>query len=209
MAFFFNVEGIDGSGKTSVLEAIMAWYRQQDEPLQLSLEPGGPPIAQAIREVILADYPTDDFSGITEALLYSASRHQNFKNIILPALDAGVDVLTSRFADSTRAYQGYGRGVSLDIIDQLEAIASLRLKPTLTFVLDVEPSVGLARVYNARNIDRLESSPLDFFVRCRNGFLETARTNPARYHIVDAGQPLETVTAEVIGHIAALKGKTP
>jgi len=207
MSLLLNIEGIDGSGKTTVQEAIEKWYYDNDVLLVLSNEPGGSsPIAKRIREVILDHYPNDVFHPLTEALLYNASRHQNYKNIILPALDAGIDVLTSRFSDSTLAYQGYGRGVDLSIIDVLESFCTYRHKPNMTFLLDIEPTIGLARVKATRGVDRLESSPIDFFERCREGFLLAAKHNAHIYTVIDASQPKEVVIAQVISRLEELKG---
>lgn len=191
---FITFEGIEGCGKTTQMLHLKNNLKAKGIDVVTTLEPGEGPIGQKIREQLLAHHP-EPLDPVAELLLYLADRAQHVTRFLTPALQEGKVVLCDRYADSTLAYQGYGRGISLDMIKQLNNFATRRLIPDLTFLLDCPPEVGLNRIQGG--LDRMESQDLTFHRRVRDGYLSIAREAPERIIILDAQQPADAVAAEI------------
>ncbi len=187
---FISFEGIEGTGKTTQAALLAEYLSAKGYAALLTEEPGGTPIGVKIREVLL----TIEHSGmhhLTELLLYNASRCEHVHQVILPALDAGKVVLTDRFSDSTVAYQGYGRGIDLALIETLDKIVTKGLKPHLTLLLDIDVETGLRRNRGANKVDRFELEDIEFHNRVRAGYHKLAGKEPERIRIVDASGGIE------------------
>jgi dTMP kinase len=178
---FVTVEGIEGSGKSTLLRALAEWLRAAGHDPLLTREPGGTPIGDAIRALFLDRGMAID--SLTEAMLVNAARAQHVSDVIRPALLAKKIVLCDRFADSTIAYQGYGRGIDLDFLKVLCRAATGGLEPDLTLLIDVPVELSRRRIEGKRS-DRLEAEDDAFHERVRNGFLELASAS-ARYRVLD------------------------
>lgn len=192
---FISVEGPDGAGKTSVIRRLLPKLAAYGSVVT-TREPGGVPIAEKIREVILdPDHTTMDSK--TELLLYIAARRQHLKERILPALQAGQILLVDRFIDSSVAYQGFGRGLSPEVIDWLNRFATDDLVPQLTLYFDIAVEEGLARIAKNRgqDVNRLDMESLELHQRVREGYLSILEAQPDRLVKIDASQPLEEVVA--------------
>ena len=190
-------EGTDGAGKTTQIQRLSADLRQAGYDVCLTREPGGTPISEQIRDMLL-NPDHSEMAATTELLLYAASRAQHVSEVIKPALEAGKVVISSRFADATVVYQGYGRGLDLDRIHHLNRIATDGITPDLTFVLDLPVEIGLHRVQNSRGgLDRLESEKIEFHRRLREGYQTIARQEPQRLKIIDAQASSEQVYAQI------------
>ena len=197
-----TLEGPDGAGKTSVLEKLVPLLEDQGYPVVTTREPGGVAIAESIREVIL-DVNNTAMDEKTELLLYIAARRQHLVEMVLPALAQGKLVLVDRFIDSSVAYQGYGRGLSVADISWLNDYAIEETKPELTLLFDLPSEVGLARIEQAevREVNRLDLEKLDMHQRVRQGYLELAESQPERIKVIDAAQELEKVVADALSTI--------
>jgi len=200
---FITFEGIDGSGKTTQINALIQHLDRAGIPYQLFREPGGTEIGEKIRDILL-DNNHDNMLAVTELLLYSASRFQLTKSRIIPGLKAGKVVICDRFYDSTTAYQGYGRGIDLDFIKRLNAAATDSLVPDRTFILDISLEERYKRLGN-KNLDRLEQEALDFHKRVRDGFLEMAMKEPERFIVLEGNRNPEVVSNEVWNTVRTLK----
>jgi dTMP kinase len=196
---FISFEGIDGAGKTSHIDALAAQLRASGREVVLTREPGGTPLAEAVRGLFLAQ-PMD---ALTEALLVFAGRRDHLVQVIRPALARGAVVLCDRFTDATFAYQGGGRGFDLDVLARLEAWVqtapgeAVPLQPDLTLWFDLPAVVAARRRAAARAADRLEQEDLAFFDRVRAGYACRAAADPRRIVRIDADQPREAVWAQV------------
>lgn len=193
---FITLEGSEGSGKSTNLAFIHSYLQQSGIDVVLTREPGGTPLGEAIRELLL-DHRNNEMASDTELLLMFAARAQHLHERILPALEAGRWVLCDRFTDATYAYQGAGRGIAEERIALLEEWVQGALRPDLTLFLDLPVAQGLARAGERSAPDRFELEQLDFFERVRQGYLEQAARAPERYRIVDASQPLEAVQSRL------------
>lgn len=195
---FITLEGIEGAGKSTVAKFVLAYLARRQIPGRLTREPGGTPLAERIRQLVL-ERGTELLSPVTETLLVFAARDLHLAHVIRPALARGEWVVCDRFTDATRAYQGSGRGVDPDLIESLAAAVHGGLAPDCTLLLDVPVSVGLARARGRRagEADRFESETASFFERVRLGYLDLARREPERFHVIDAGAPLEVVEERV------------
>jgi dTMP kinase len=193
---FITLEGSEGSGKSTNLAFIHHYLQQSGIDVVLTREPGGTPLGETIRELLL-DHRNNEMAGDTELLLMFAARAQHLHELILPALEAGRWVLCDRFTDATYAYQGAGRGIAEERIALLEEWVQGELRPDLTLFLDLPVAQGLARAGERSAPDRFEREQLDFFERVRQGYLEQAARAPQRYRIVDASQPLEAVQSSL------------
>jgi dTMP kinase len=191
---FISIEGIDGAGKSTHLDAIAARLRAAgaSELLQ-TREPGGTPLAESLRALVL----NQAMDPLTEAMLVFAARRDHVATLIRPALARGAVVLADRYADSSFAYQGGGRGVPLATLEQLEAWACEGLQPDLTLWFDLDPAIAAQRRAAARAADRFEAEDLDFFRRVREAYLARAASQPQRFVRLDASQPLAAVAAAV------------
>jgi dTMP kinase len=194
--YFVSFEGGEGSGKSTQAERLEATLTAAKIPVIGVREPGGTALGEAVRSIVL-DVRNDSMSPWAEAGLYTAARAQLIKEVILPQLARGFVVVADRFADSTLAYQGAGRGLEIAVLGAMQAV--LKVKPDLTFLLDLDPAAGFARqaAVAGRQPDRLESEEPRFHVRVRKGYLDFARQEPGRYHVIDASQSPEAVAGEV------------
>lgn len=191
---FITLEGGEGVGKTTNLEYLRARIEAAGHRVVVTREPGGTPLAEAIRALLLAPEHRG-MSADCELLLMFAARAEHLSRRILPALQAGQWVLCDRFTDATYAYQGGGRGLPRERIAQLEDWVQGGLRPDLTLLLDVPVAVGLQRAGQRSAPDRFEQEAWEFFERVRQTYLERARAQPHRYGIVDASLPLAQVQA--------------
>lgn len=193
---FITFEGTEGVGKSTQLATAAASLRAAGINVLVTREPGGTPMAEAIRELLLA--PRDEpVHELTELLLMFAARAQHLHTRILPALTAGQWVLCDRFTDATFAYQGGGRGAPAESIELLESLVQGELRPDHVVLLDAPVETGIARARKRGELDRFEQETVKFFARIRATYLQRAHRDPQRYHIVDADQPLAQVSAEV------------
>ncbi|MEK1940794.1 MAG: dTMP kinase [Pseudomonas sp.] len=189
---FITLEGPEGAGKSTNREYLAAHLRAQGLDVVLSREPGGTPLAERIRELLLA--PSDEPMAVdTELLLVFAARAQHLAQVIRPALARGAVVLCDRFTDATYAYQGGGRGLPKDRIAALETFVQGELRPDLTLIFDLPVEVGLARASARGRLDRFEQEGRAFFDAVRHAYLERAAAEPQRYRVVDAAQTLSEV----------------
>jgi len=189
---FITLEGPEGAGKSTNREYLAERLRAQGVDVVLTREPGGTPLAEKIRELLLA--PSDEsMNADTELLLVFAARAQHLAEVIRPALARGSVVLCDRFTDATYAYQGGGRGLSHDRIAALEAFVQGDLRPDLTLVFDLPVEVGLARATARGRLDRFEQEGRTFFDAVRSTYLNRAAATPARYRLVDAALSLSEV----------------
>ncbi|WP_278348359.1 dTMP kinase [Stutzerimonas kunmingensis] len=203
---FVTLEGPEGAGKSTNREYLAERLRACGVDVVLTREPGGTPLAERIRELLLT--PADEPMAVdTELLLVFAARAQHLAQVIRPALERGAVVLCDRFTDATYAYQGGGRGLSIERIAQLEAFVQGELRPDLTLIFDLPVEVGLARAAARGRLDRFEQEGLRFFESVRRAYLERAKAAPSRYRVIDAGQPLNVVQQDVQALIPDLMGR--
>lgn len=193
---FITLEGSEGSGKSTNLAYIYEKLQQSGIDVILTREPGGTPLGEQIRALLL-DHRQQAMASDTELLLMFAARAQHLNELILPALEQGKWVLCDRFTDATYAYQGAGRGIDEARIVTLEQWVQGDLRPDLTFFLDLPVEQGLARAGARSEPDRFEREQLDFFERVRQGYLRQAEREPQRYRVVDAALALEQVQSQL------------
>lgn len=199
---FISVEGTDGAGKTSVLATIETWIKHQGCSLITTREPGGTPLAEQIRELLLSSR-TDHLDDDAELLLMMAARVQHVRTKIQPALASGTWVLSDRFLDASYAYQGGGRGLSVERIDRLHHWAIGDFQPDLTILLDVPVEIGQARVaHRGEEKTRFEEEQTAFFERVRQAYLERARQAPERIVVVDARVDQASVQQAIVNVLA-------
>ena len=195
---FITVEGIEGAGKSTVMEFMQNYLKDRHIDCITTREFGGTEIAETIRRVLLEYHYQEKMCQKTEILLAFASRAQHLSNLILPNLQKGTWVLCDRFTDSTYAYQGYGRGVDLAWIKVIEDWVQQGLCPDYTFLLDLDVAIGFARLKTrATKLDRIESEQAEFFQRVRNGYLSMAQKNSTRYRIINAADTPEMVLQQL------------
>lgn len=190
---FVTFEGIEGAGKTTQVALLRAALVQEGWKVCVTREPGGDPIAEAVRDLVLHE----NMSARAELLLFLAARAENVERIIRPKLDEGAIVLCDRFSDSTMAYQVAARGLNRDIVGRLNAFAAHELTPDLTFLLDLPPEIGLSRQSQG---NRMEAESLEFHRRVREGYLAEAQNHPARIVIIDAMAEIDTLHAAITAH---------
>jgi dTMP kinase len=183
---FITFEGVEGSGKTSQLSRSAERLRDLGWPVIETREPGGTSVAEQIRDVML-NRGNEQLTPLTEAFLVMAARAQHVEEVIRPALAAGIVVLCDRFADSTLAYQGYGRGLDISSLRRLNRLATAGLEPDMTIVFDVPVTVGLQRRRAHREVNRLDMESVAFHERVRQGFLQLARRESRRVKVVNSG----------------------
>ncbi|CAN5312599.1 dTMP kinase [soil metagenome] len=185
---FITFEGIEGVGKSTCVKYLYDYLKQANLPVIATREPGGTAIGEDIRKVLLAHH-SEEMSNDTELLLMFAARSQHITTIIEPALRAGSWVLCDRFTDATYAYQGGGRGIDEKRIALLETWVQEQLRPALTFLLDANVDLALSRAKRRGAADRIEIEKRHFFEKIRYKYLERAKNEPERFHIIDASQP--------------------
>lgn len=193
---FITLEGVEGAGKTTALETLRQGLEGRGVTLRVTREPGGTGLGEAIRDLLLG-HSHDGMAASTEALLMFAARAEHLDKLILPALARGEWVLSDRFTDASYAYQGAGRGLGQEAVARLEDWVQGDFRPDLTIVLDLPVEEGLRRAAGRGAPDRFESEAEDFFRRIRETYLERARRDPTRYRVIDAGQTLESVQAQL------------
>lgn len=193
---FVTLEGIEGAGKSTQLANLAEILRELQVPFVQTREPGGTPIAERMR-ALLIDPDSRGLCPAAELLLVFAARAEHLTKTVLPALDRGDWVLCDRFTDASFAYQGGGRGIPVQVIEQLEHFVQQRLRPDLTFLFDLSAEVGLARARARARPDRFESETLAFFQRARAEYRRRAEMEPARFRVIDAERPLVQVTQQV------------
>lgn len=199
MSLFITLEGPEGSGKTSAIKIVKEQLEKEGYQIVMTREPGGTPISEQIRNVIL-DKNNTAMDYRTEALLYAASRRQHLVEKVWPNVKEGKLVICDRYLDSSLAYQGYARELGVEDILNVNMYATEGSFPDLTLLFDLEPEVGLERINaNAdREVNRLDLEKLSFHHRVRNGYLALAKRFPDRYVVLDASQPLEDVAKDAL-----------
>ena len=191
-----SFEGPDGAGKSTQIKRLEAFLEARGFPYICSREPGGTPIGEKLRELIL-DKRYSEMSRRTEALLYAAARAQHVDEVIRPALEEGKIVICDRFTDSSIAYQGYGRTLGEDVIRALNAFATKGLQPDLTVLLLLDPEEGMRRAEKREALDRLESGAAAFRAKVNRGYLRIAEEEPERVIYIDAGEDIEDIAAQI------------
>lgn len=193
---FITVEGIEGVGKSTNITYIQQLLEANGIDVVLTREPGGTPLGEAIRALLL-DAQYTGMDSVCELQLMFAARAEHLARVIHPALSQGRWVLCDRFTDATYAYQGGGRGIDTAIISRLEQLVQGDFRPDLTLLLDVPVEVGLARASDRSAPDRFEQEKVDFFARVRQAYLDMARLHDGRYRVIDASQPLAGVQQQI------------
>ncbi|MBM4215660.1 MAG: dTMP kinase [Gammaproteobacteria bacterium] len=208
---FITLEGIEGAGKSTVALAIADTLRARGLRVRLTREPGGTPLAERLRQLVL-ERGEESLSAEAETLLMFAARAIHLDNLVRPALERGEWVICDRFTDATRAYQGGGRGVDAVLIEQLALSVHLGLEPDLTLLLDVPVTIGLNRARSRRQsngevvTDRFESETVQFFERVSKSYLEIARREPQRCRVIDASADPDTVKSAALVALQGLPG---
>lgn len=193
---FLTIEGTEGVGKSTNLAFVRDWLQAKGIEVVVTREPGGTPLAEEIRTLLLAKR-TEAVDETAELLLVFAARAQHIAQVIKPALARGAWVLSDRFTDATFAYQGGGRGLNVETIKQLEILVQGQLRPDLTLILDIDVELGLNRARQRGELDRFESETIGFFERVRAVYRARAQASPENYAVVDAGQELVAVQRDI------------
>lgn len=193
---FITVEGGEGVGKSTNIDYVCELIRKRGHRVRQTREPGGTPLAERIRTLLL-EHGEEPLPDVAELLLFFAARSLHVDNLIRPTLEGGTWVVCDRFTDATRAYQGWGRGLDMQFIDDLAERVHADLVPDLTILLDAPAEIGLVRAGHRGAADRMESEKRDFHARIRQGYLVQANAEPERYAVVDASRPLEAVRARI------------
>jgi dTMP kinase len=196
---FITLEGIEGAGKSTAARVVCDWLARRGHTVRPTREPGGTPLAERVRQVVL-ERGIEHLSAATETLLMFSARGIHVENLIRPALARGEWVVCDRFTDATRAYQGAGRGVSSELIETLAAAVQGDLEPDCTLLLDLSPALGLARARQRSGLaaDRFEAEAEAFFEKVRAAYLELARAKPHRIHVIDAALELPEVERQIV-----------
>lgn len=195
---FITFEGIEGVGKSTQVRLLCDLFKQQNIDFLSTREPGGLPVAESIRNLLLHK----DMSPITELLLYEAARAEHFEKIILPALNKGQSVICDRFADASVAYQGYGRGLDVKLIEELNKIATKNTEPDYTFIIDLPVNLAFERLSKRGTApDRFEKLSHDFYEKVRNGYIEQSKKYPKRVKIIDADRTPEQIHKDIVSKI--------
>ena len=200
--FFVSFEGIEGTGKSTQAGLLSDFLIGKGFAVVKTAEPGGTLISRKIRELLLS-LDSKGMAPLTELLMYNASRVEHIKEVIAPAIKRGDVVISDRFSDSTVAYQGYGRGLDLRIIDSLDVIATNRLRPDITILLDIDVETGLRRNREINKFDRLELEDISFHRKVREGFIRISEKEKDRVKLVECSGPLEAVHREIVEIISA------
>jgi dTMP kinase len=210
--WFITFEGVEGSGKTTQIRLAEEFLREKGFPVFMTQEPGGTPLGERIREILL-NRGGFDISGEAEIFLFAAARAQHTDAAIRPALEKGQVILCDRFSDATIAYQAYGRGLPLEAVREICRFASRGLSPRLTLLFDLPVEKGLERAFRRiagreerSREDRFEREHLDFHRRIREGYLTIAREEPDRVKIVDASRDIESTRLEVRAILSSFLG---
>jgi dTMP kinase len=203
---FISFEGIEGTGKSTQAKLLQQGLLGLGHEVILTEEPGGTLISLRVREILLSVDHTN-MKPITELLLYNAARAQHIEEVILPALNRGAVVITDRFTDSTFAYQGYGRGIDLNLLESIDKIATNGLRPDMTILLDLDVETGLKRNRRINKTDRLELEDVEFHKRVRKGYHELAAKEPERIKVLDASGGIEELNIVIANMISDFIGR--
>jgi dTMP kinase len=195
---FITFEGGEGSGKTTLIQTLVKWLKEQHIDCVATREPGGSDIAEKIRAIIL-DQQNTHMRARTEALLFAAARVQHLEETVIPALEKGKVVLCDRYIDSSLAYQGHARGLSFDAILKINTFA-LEHMPDITVYINSDPQIGLARIKSREN-NRLDLEQLDFHQKVREGYLLLAKMYPNRYLVINGDRTMQEVIDDVKAHL--------
>ncbi len=193
----YVIDGPDGAGKTTQAARVAAYLRERGREVLVLREPGGTPVGEAIRDVLLD--PDTDLTATAEMVLYQAARAQLVEAVVRPALEAGTDIVLDRFTYSTVAYQAFGLGLDADAVRQVAEVVTGGLRPERVFILDLDPETGLERLQGDR--DRIEGRPLDFHRRVREGFLAEAERLGEDAVVVDATRSVDDVTHTILSRV--------
>jgi dTMP kinase len=200
---YVTIEGLDGSGKTTQIEALAAWLRDAGHGVVATREPGGTEVGQLLRDIVL--HHRGEIAPRAEALLYAADRAQHVSHKVRPALERGDVVIQDRYIDSSVAFQGAGRVLGAEEVRRLSEWATGGLYPRLTVLLDIDPAVARQRIDAAQKVfDRIEAEALDFSVRVRAAYLQMAAAEPERWLVLDGTRPPEELAAAIRERIAGL-----
>lgn len=192
-----TLEGGEGAGKTTHARTIAAWLRAQGRDVLATREPGGSPLAEAIRGVVLGDWD-EGVDAATELLLIFAARAAHLHATVRPALERGCDVVCDRFVDASWAYQGAGRGLPASALQAMETLVLAGLQPDLTLIFDIAPELGLARARSRGDLNRFEAENLAFMQRVRQAYLDRAAAAPQRCVVLDAGLGIDEVQQQLV-----------
>jgi dTMP kinase len=204
---FITFEGIEAAGKSTLIAALDDDLRSRGENVLVTREPGGTPMGNRIRQ-IWAD-PASAIDGLAEALLMSADRAQHVAEVIAPALRAGTTILCDRYFDSTIAFQGFGRGLDIEMLLELQLLATSRVTPNLTLLIDIPAEISMERVRARGAADRLEQEGIEFHQRVRAGYHELVKRFPQRYVVLDGTQTPAEVLARATAAIDARRPVAP
>ena len=200
---FISFEGIDGCGKSTQADLLRSYLESKGEQVELLREPGGTALSEQIREILL-NPNNDKMDPSTELILLSASRAQLTREIIIPALERGNVVICDRYADSTLAYQGYGRGINLEWLEKLNAFATAGLKPDITLLVDLPVDEALNRM-QSKSFDRIEMEGIEFLDKVRSGYLELTDRFSKRYFMIDGKETIEEMSKKIINKIEEIR----
>jgi len=202
--FMVVCDGSNGAGKTTLIERLRQHLDAQGHQVVVTREPGGTPIGEKIRELLLSqDFP--EMGHLTELMLFAAARAQHLREKILPALAAGKVVLCDRFDSATVSFQHYARGLDRQLVERINALTLDGFRPDLYLILDLDPVAGLARVRNrGESLDRLEAEQLAFLQRARDGYLKQAQEDPQRFKVLNAERDADAVAAEAFALVDRL-----
>ena len=200
---FISFEGIDGCGKSTQADLLRSYLESKGEKVELLREPGGTALSEQIREILL-NPNNDKMDPSTELILLSASRAQLTREIIIPALERGNVVICDRYADSTLAYQGYGRGINLEWLEKLNAFATAGLKPDITLLVDLPVDEALNRM-QSKSFDRIEMEGIEFLDKVRSGYLELTDRFSKRYFMIDGMETIEEMSKKIINKIEEIR----
>lgn len=195
-AKFITIEGLEGAGKTTQAEVLCQWLEDNKIDYIRTREPGGTPIAESIRELVLSHH-SETMDATTELLLVFAARKQHVEQLIKPALARGCWVVSDRFTDATYAYQGGGRALDIKLIQQLEQLVLNEFNPDLTLWFDCDAQTGLSRARARGELDRIEDQAIDFFERCQRGYQSRFDQNPERFIKLNANDTIEAVSNQM------------
>jgi dTMP kinase len=202
--FMIVCDGSNGAGKTTVIKAIEDHLKSRGLQAVVTREPGGTPIGEKIREILLCP-DTPEMCDVAELMLFGAARAQHVREKIVPAIKAGKVVVSDRFDAATLSFQHYARGLDLELVRQINALALEGFRPDMNIILDLDPVIGLERVHQrGEGLDRMETQKLEFLQKARQGYLEQARQDPTMFRILDAGRPLAEVVSDALAIVDEL-----
>jgi dTMP kinase len=200
---FITIEGPDGSGKSTQVDLLQAYLTSGNYPVLVTREPGGTPAGEAIRKILLEPCGEHELVKETELFLFAAGRAQHVRECIIPAISQGQIVIASRYIDATVAYQGYGRGLPIDLIKQINELATGGLKPDLTIILDIESELGLKRAFAVDKeapvgeADRIEGAGIEFHRKVRAGYLAIAAEEPDRCVVINSNRTICDIAEDI------------